>query len=1659
MSGPGKAIEWKEPAPHMVALEPRVLLDAAAVETALDASGNAHAALADAWLDGQRGTDAPGERQIAFVFSDVGDADALVEGLPPAMEIVRIDAGEDGLAAMRRALDGRTGLSAIHVLSHGAEGRLSLGTATMDAGGATARAADWAAIGAALSERGDLLLYGCDVASAEGRGLAGVLAELTGADVAASDDPTGAAALGGDWDLEVVHGTVEAETLSVRDWNGTLAVVVAENTSASGSVNDESVRRNDPIGQTFTLGSAGDPDVAVDEVQLLLKRNGDPGYSVTVELSTSYEGAPIVSVAQGTSAIGSTYEWVSFAFPFPIDLAAGTTYWLTVTESDGVTDLDLRVGDGGAYGGGSFVDNNGTPEPSQDAFFRILGPNGTATNTPPVIRDDTLPGVRLFSIDENETFVANVVADDLETPGSVTYHIVGGGDASRFAIDETTGVLTLLAGADFENLNDADGFGDLAVRVEARDGAGGTDQQLLDVYIDDVDESPVTDDAQGFSIRQGETGFVDVLAGDFDPEGTALTVTQVNGVALSPTGWTDVGDVSVRWNSGRLELQIDATGAATGPLTLTYTVEDSGGLAATGTADGTILPGSQAPDGTDNTVTVGIGVDRVLAVSDFPFTDADVPADRLREVRIASTILLGNGDLLLLDAPGGAVVAQLTAGDTIRASELQSGRIVFRPDAGVPAAGALFEDGSVDVTIVDDGSGASEDPNTTTITFRVARANVAPVAEDDTFYVFEDDNDSFRPLDNDRDDDGDAFTITHIDGAAIAAGTTNVAPIRESTAPGAPIVGEVRIWPSGQMRLTPLPDYEGPFAFTYTITGPFGAGDSDTGTVSGTILAVPDRPVAGDDGFTTTEDTGAIALDLLANDTDVDRGDTLAIVAIDGVAILPGEEVAVSRDGTPVSRPEEQVGVVSMDAGGGVSFTPDADYFGDVVFSYTVRDSDGLESVADVLGRVNGVADDPVARDDAFGAVEDGGSVSLLLLGNDTDADGDTLAIVAVDGQPLVAGGPPIAVRAPGAAGAVMGFVDMSATGTVRFTPAPDRNGAVSFRYTVTDGTGRVATATANGTVAGVGDSPLAIDDALPLLREDDDAVAVSPLDNDLDPDGEPLRIASVAGVAVSAVADTVFDVSPDGTRALPGEAVAGTVTVRPDGTVLFRPAPDFFGPVLLPYSVADPGGETGSALITGQVDPVDDRPVLVADAVAATEDGDAVVLDLLGNDRDVDDALVLAEVAGIVPASGAVVELAANGRPALPGEAVVGTLRFDGTDRPVFRPAPDFNGVVRIEYRAEGGALSDTSFVDVAVEGVDDPSEIVLPAVPPLKSGETFVWSAANGTAIAVSDRDAGDVAVRIAVANGRFENVDPALLRDGGRAVEIVGRPDAVSAALDGLLYRPDVDFGGTERLDLASWPVSLGAGTPETRELAFEVSEPSPPPPPPTTDEGPTPPAPQVEGPNAAPPEEEENGDEQDERQQSTSDTEATGTDTGTTPAPALPGRAPGVPVVAPPAPVSAEAPPPAPEPPVVALPLAPEPRRSEPVPPPGPTIELPAPPDYGFETLDRPGFGRELSRATDDVRDSETVLGASVDKVSFAFGSLLSVGGVSWLLRGGALGAAVLSAMPAWRRFDPIAVVGEEGEDAEGSSDAAVLRDRLSRVRDRVGDTRPEGTTDV
>ncbi|MEK7791952.1 MAG: DUF4347 domain-containing protein, partial [Pseudomonadota bacterium] len=157
------------------------------------------------------------KRSILFINEDIADYQTLIDGVKPGTEVHMLDIAQGGLVQIAKILTDRSGIDAIHIISHGSAGRLLIGSTPVTGANLQDYSDELTAIGNALSPDGDILLYGCHVgAGAQGAAFVAALADATGANVAASSNPTGAAALGGDWQLEIQTGAIRSSIALTR---------------------------------------------------------------------------------------------------------------------------------------------------------------------------------------------------------------------------------------------------------------------------------------------------------------------------------------------------------------------------------------------------------------------------------------------------------------------------------------------------------------------------------------------------------------------------------------------------------------------------------------------------------------------------------------------------------------------------------------------------------------------------------------------------------------------------------------------------------------------------------------------------------------------------------------------------------------------------------------------------------------------------------------------------------------------------------------------------------------------------------------------------------------------------------------------------------------------------------------------------------------------------------------------------------------------------------------------------------------------------------------------------------------------------------------------------------------------------------------------------
>ena len=179
--------------------------------------------------------------RIAFIDSHIANHQSLIAQLPQGTQAIILDAHRDGIEQILVALQGKTNLDAIDILSHGSPGTITLGSGVLNNDNLDDYAEQLEQIGQHLKHDGDILLYGCEVAKgAIGQEFIEQLSLLTGADVAASTTLTGAPELGGDWMLDAQIGAIQTKAMQLS-YENTLAIIngTSGNDTLTGTTSDD----------------------------------------------------------------------------------------------------------------------------------------------------------------------------------------------------------------------------------------------------------------------------------------------------------------------------------------------------------------------------------------------------------------------------------------------------------------------------------------------------------------------------------------------------------------------------------------------------------------------------------------------------------------------------------------------------------------------------------------------------------------------------------------------------------------------------------------------------------------------------------------------------------------------------------------------------------------------------------------------------------------------------------------------------------------------------------------------------------------------------------------------------------------------------------------------------------------------------------------------------------------------------------------------------------------------------------------------------------------------------------------------------------------------------------------------------------------------------
>ena len=476
--------------------------------------------------------------------------------------------------------------------------------------------------------------------------------------------------------------------------------------------------------------------------------------------------------------------------------------------------------------------------------------------------------------------------------------------------------------------------------------------------------------------------------------------------------------------------------------------------------------------------------------------------------------------------------------------------------------------------------------------------NIPPVAANDFVTTTENTAVEIFPLTNDFDNNGDSLTI---DG--VAAVTVNGGTVAQT---------------GDRLTYTPAEGFAGTDSFTYTISD---GQDPATATInvtvenrSGSIGGVkfedadadglPDPGEVGLSGFT-------IYLDLNGNNR-FDVGEPSDITDINGFYNISG-----LLPGTYSVREVQQPGFAQT--------TPNTD----------VNLGAGETEIVNVGNRMTDVNISPIAADD-FASANANAAIAIDVLANDFDEDGDILEIAGVDDP-------------------VGGSAEITSDNQLLYTPDLDFTGEDAFAYTVSDGRGGSDAATVTVTIRNIINlPPVGVGDTATIRTGNSIAIAV--LENDSDPENDPIFIAGV------------------------GDPAGGTVVI--DGeTLIYTPDAGFVGDDPFAYTLSDGLGGASTAIVTVTVQPGPEIPVAIDDLIIASQNVVNAPIPVLDNDFPVEPDGDPLTVTGVRTMG------VGGGTPTISG------------DRILYTPPTDFVGEDAFAYTitdALGGSSSAVAIVDV---------------------------------------------------------------------------------------------------------------------------------------------------------------------------------------------------------------------------------------------------------------------------------------------------------------------------------------------------------------------------
>ncbi|MEL0169538.1 MAG: Ig-like domain-containing protein, partial [Pseudomonadaceae bacterium] len=696
---PPTATDQPAKAALIQALEPRMMFDGAVVASAVDTTQQADS------TDAQDSQSAPdvavaGEQrqEVVFIDSQISDYQQLLAGLPENTEVVVLDASQDGLSQIAAYLDGRSGIDAIHLLTHGDVGQIQLGNSWLNSETMSGSASLLARIGESLSTDGDILLYGCRVAAdGSGQSFIDALAEATGADIAASDDLTGSLALGGDWTLETHTGSIEALALSIDSYDG-LLTAFNETFSSGGATGTSSFTQTiGGVSYTFTISSGTLSNSATggeSNSASIFASGGNTTISITrtdgkvFTLSSLYvrntaNFALVQGRLDGSGVTG--YETVGGSQPNARTINFGNAlvdeiYFTSDTMSvyidnfvgntQGVPSIAGLNGDSVAWAGAGnavSLDSGSNASLTDYEFGALNAGNGDWSGA-------SLVATKLIGASSSDIFAFNtsgalftVSGNNLQSGGQTfaTFTNTGGVLTITFTSSQTTATTALVNDVvrHLTYRNDTPA-GDATIRVTLTDDGGGVATADVTVtsdviYVTNTTDTAVINPADGVSLSEAiaiaaaDTTGTQTLLFDSSFAGQSITI---NAVTLTESLIFDLGLASgATFSGGAITLNNGATltiqNDSGDSVTVNNVIDGSGNLAKAGAGTLT-LAGSNSYSGA---TTLSGGTLQIATDANLGAGSVTLSATTTLDVTTGTTIdnaliLIGTANVMLSNA-------------------------------------------------------------------------------------------------------------------------------------------------------------------------------------------------------------------------------------------------------------------------------------------------------------------------------------------------------------------------------------------------------------------------------------------------------------------------------------------------------------------------------------------------------------------------------------------------------------------------------------------------------------------------------------------------------------------------------------------------------------------------------------------------------------------------------------------------------------------------------------------------------------------------------------------------------------------------------------------------------------------------------------------------